>query len=190
MIIKGLFLVVLIMGVGESGHAQVWNSIQRDTSAFPVPWEGVWTGTLQIFFPGVAPREVPMRLEILPVDSLSWSWTLVYQANDVEDIRPYRLLPGKPEKGEWLIDEQNGIVLNGQVLGPVFVSRFEVGGQLLLARYGLEEDRIRFEILAGGMETTETGGAREGESPLEATPTVKGYKVNVYQKALLYRQGD
>ncbi len=187
---KALFILVLIMGTGICVEAQVWQSVQKDSSSFPVAWEGTWTGTLQIFFPGVSPREVPMRLEIIPEDSLSWSWTLIYQADHTEDRRPYRLLPVNPEKGRWQIDEQNGIVLGGQVFGPVFVSRFEVGGQLLLARYGLEDDAIRFEILTGGMDFEMTGGLQDGENPLEATPEVKWYNLNVYQKAILQRSYD
>ena len=185
-----MFLLVLILSISSSVRAQEWKTIQKDTSTFPLAWEGIWTGTLQIFFPGVAPREIPMRLEIIPEDSLSWSWTLVYYANDSEDRRAYRLLPVHPENGAWQIDEQNGILLGGQVLGPVFVSRFEVEGQLLLARYGLEADRIRFEILAGGMDVESTGGPQEGENPLEATPEVNWYHVNVYQKAILERSYD
>ena len=171
-----------------TGYAQQWNRVDRAVSTFPQQWEGTWTGTLQIHFPGAAPREVPMRLNIQPEDSQQWSWELIYNPGEQEDRRPYSLIPVDTVRGEWVIDEHNGIVLGGQVLGPVFVSRFEVGGQLLLARYGLEGDQLRFGILAGSMDGQETGGPQPDEPPLEATPMVTWYGVNVYQVALLRRE--
>ena len=131
-----------------------------------------------------------MSLSILPEDSLQWSWVLTYNPGETEDRRPYSLIPVDSIKGEWVIDEHNGIVLGCQVLGPVFVSRFEVGGQLLMARYSLENDQLRFEIIAGSMDGQETGGPQPDEPPLEATPIVTWFGVNVYQVALLNRRQE
>ncbi len=182
-------LLILSLSCCMSGTAwsQDWSTVHKDTSDFPLTWEGDWAGTLQIHFPGVAARNVPMQLEIHPLDSISWSWTLIYNPGEKEDRRAYDLLTAQPDKGEWLIDEHNGIVLGARVLGPVFVSRFSVGGQLLLARYELRGEVLHFEILAGSMDTTETGGPQEGEAPLEQTPIVNWYGLNVFQQATLYK---
>lgn len=185
-----LLLTMLFLGIARTGHAQDWSTVHRDTSDFPQNWVGDWAGTLQIHFPGVAAREVPMRLEIHPRDSVSWDWTLIYNQGEKEDRRAYSLVASKPDQGEWLIDEHNGIVLGARVIGPVFVSRFSVDGQLLLARYDLREGVLHFEILAGSMDVTETGGPQEGEAPLEQTPFVHWYGLNVFQQATLYNVSD
>lgn len=185
-----LYVLPFMFGVTTTTWSQDWSTVHRDTSDFPKTWEGNWGGTLQIHFPGVVAREVPMQLEIHPKDSISWSWTLIYNPGEKEDRRAYSLLPSKPDKGEWLIDEHNGIVLGARVIGPVFVSRFSVSGQLLLARYDLQGEVLRFEILAGSMDITETGGPQEGEAPLEQTPVVSWYGLNVFQQAVLYRLSD
>lgn len=185
-----VFVLSMLCTVTTTAWSQDWSTVPRDTSDFPTTWEGNWAGTLQIHFPGVAAREVPMRLEIHPQDSVTWSWTLIYNPGAKEDRRAYSLLSSRPDKGEWLIDEKNGIVLGARVIGPVFVSRFSVSGQLLLARYDLQGEVLRFEILAGSMDITETGGPQEGEAPLEQTPVVSWYGLNVFQQAALYRLGD
>lgn len=184
--------IVLLLGLAafpgsRTLQAQDWTTVENVQASFPADMEGNWSGTLSIHFPGVAPKKVPMALSIHPVDSVQWSWTIIYNPGDQEDRRPYALVPVDPEKGEWVIDEGNGIVLGGQVLGPVFLSRFEVGGQLLLSRYEASGDTLRFEIMAGPMDGNETGGSAEDQSTLEAIPPVTWYGIQVYQVALLTR---
>lgn len=149
---------------------------------FPHAWEGYWSGNLHIYMPGQPVRVVPMALEIEVLGDERWTWTLIYQPGEAEDRRDYTLQVVDPGLGLWEVDEHNGIILSARYLGGVFLSRFSVGEQLLLARYQLEGDQLLFEIVAGPeikqpANTPETGS--------DAIPAVYNLPVQVFQQARL-----
>lgn len=160
-------------------------SLSSDTGPVPFPqgWIGRWEGPLAIH-PQGSMKDVTMALEIGQADSLGWPWTLLYLVDGQEDRREYFLQPVNSLQGRWQIDERNGIVLGCRYLDRTLWSVFGVEGQLLQARYGLEGEMLRFEILGHGTAAHRTGGQPEAEGK-EAVPEVNWYEVVVFQQALL-----
>lgn len=183
-----LFLLFLSLGALTLNAQSYGGPAADDLSHFPSRWEGRWEGTLRIVFPTVRPREVPMALEILPLDSTNWHWRLVYNVRGEEDLRDYLLQPVKPKQGRWQIDEKNGIVLGARLIGRTLFSLFEVDNQMLLARYSLEDDHIRFEIVGSSLEPNLTGPPQAESPQIEAIPQVNWFEVGVFQQAILRKQ--
>lgn len=183
-------LVLAFIGIFGLLNAQPINYGPQpaDLSAFPTTWEGRWEGVLRIEFPGVRPRLVPMAIEILPIDSTHWHWTLIYDVKGQEDRRAYTLEPVHVRQGHWQIDENNGIVLGARLFGHHLFTQFEVEGQMLMARYSLEGDSLRFEITSASLEPHATGGPTGEDPQIEAIPEVKWYEVGVFQQAILRRK--
>ena len=149
---------------------------------FPAAWQGVWQGTLNIYGKVNKPMQVKMQLHILPADSGTWQWQIVYIPNDKPaDVRKYKLLVNDSAKGHYTVDEQNSIAINGRLFGNAFITRFAVSGSLLLIKYEWVDGDIRFEVTSGDREnTTETGN-----QPQNGVPPVYVYSVGTYQTAML-----
>ena len=83
------------------------------SATFPQSWTGNWKGELLWYKTGKAdPQKVNMELRIHPADSInSWSWQIIY-GSEMEDNRPYKLICKDTSKVHWVIDENNGIVLD------------------------------------------------------------------------------
>lgn len=131
-----------------------------------------------------------MALEILPMDSTNWHWRLIYNVRGEEDLRDYLLKPVKPKQGRWQIDEKNGIVLGARLIDRSLFSQFEVDNQMLLARYSLEGDHIRFEIIGSSLEPNLTGPPPPETPQIEAIPQVNWFEVGVFQQAILRKKQE
>lgn len=154
-----------------------------DTLVFPTTWQG----QLQIYSAKGLQQTVPMELDIQPMDtSVHWTWAITYGEDKVAGRRAYELTPVDTTIGRFEIDEKNSIVLDAQLLGTTFVSRFEVMGNLLTSVYEKKDDAILFTILMGNAtDKTETGG---GVMNGDTIPMVYSYQVGVLQRARLERK--
>ncbi len=157
-------------------------SIFAQDDSFPASWEGVWQGDLQVFKYGNEVQRIPMSLTILPLGTDGqYTWAIQY-GKDESGLRPYRLIPADPEKGQFAIDEQNGIVLDGFFQRDTYYSLFSVSGSLLQTRVQRDEDTLHYEITAGPMEALNTTGGQD------SIPAVDSYAVPTLQRAILLRQ--
>lgn len=188
--IRILFTLGYLTLLLVTANTQTYGPKIADQSHFPASWVGRWEGTLHIEFPGVRPRQVPMALEIMPIDSANWQWHLVYMVEGQEDRRPYVLQPVQVRSGRWRIDEKNGIVLGARLLGQTLFSLFEVDNQMLMARYSKEGEQIRFEITGGSLTPNKTGGPIDDKPSIEATPVVNWFEVGVFQQAILTKKKE
>lgn len=186
--IRSLYTLVFFTLLLPSVYAQSYGPKIADQSHFPAQWVGRWEGTLHINFAGVRPREVPMALEILPIDSANWEWNLIYMVEGQEDRRAYVLQPVQVRSGRWRIDEKNGIILGSRLLGQTLFSLYEVDNQMLVARYSKEGNQIRFEITGGSLAPNKTGGPVSDTPSIEAIPVVNWFEVGVFQQALLTKK--
>ena len=93
----------------------------------PSEWFGDWTGTLVIPSPK-ARQEVPMELHIHPIKGeQAYQWQIVYGAGDKKNVRNYKLIPQSDKAGVFVMDENNGILLDCRLTGTVMFSQFKVG---------------------------------------------------------------
>jgi hypothetical protein len=146
---------------------------------FPKNWIGKWKGNLS-WFQGLQERQgVPMELHILPADSTDqYTWRIIYGTTG-KDNRPYLLKPFNKERGHWLIDEQNSIVLDQFLLGNRFCGTFTVDGNTIMNCYELTGNNLLVEFYNFQEQPIViTGGG-------DSIPKVKTYGMRSHQRAIL-----
>jgi hypothetical protein len=154
------------------------------SSSFPLAWTGNWKGELQWFKTGAAqPQKVNMELRIHPADSTNkYTWQIIY-GSATEDNRPYTLIAKDTSGIHWIINENNGIVLDQFWVGEKFCGAFTVMNNTIVNNYRMENDKLLIEFYSIGAKPIATTGNGTDESP-----QVDSYKIGSYQKAVLTRQ--
>lgn len=117
--------------------------------SFPEKCEGVWKGKMQIYNQSKNISSVDIRMTISKIDSLSWTWKTEYISASLPVTKDYVLRIKNLEKGEFLIDEGNGIILNEQLIGNKMISVFDIKGLLLTSSYELIDNKLIFEVISG-----------------------------------------
>ncbi len=158
----------------------------QDQLTFPDSWCGDWTGQLEIYGALGLLREIPMSLSIQPTDSADlYTWKLVYGSGPESSVRPYQLKVIDRKSGQYVIDEQNTIVLQAYLLGGKLYNRFKVGDNLLLTTTEMVGDNLIFEVISGKDTPIKTTGGQMVDG--EEIPPVDAYEIMVRQRAILKR---
>ena len=79
----------------------------------------------------------------------TWTWKTQYISEKYPMTKDYQLKIEDPEKGYYLLDEGDGIVLRDYGFGDKIYSVFEVQGILLTSSYELKGDHLIFEVSSG-----------------------------------------
>lgn len=152
---------------------------------FPNQWLGIWEGELQIFKGQEVVQKVPMRVDNLGTDNPDvYIWALTYGPDTIAGRRNYLLKAKDRSRGVWEVDEQNGIFLEGKVVGNTFINVFTVMENTLISSMSVEKDEtMKFEIIVYTKESTSKTEdlVYEGEN----IPAVFSYSITGYQKAVL-----
>ncbi len=99
---------------------------------------GNWKGNIEWIVAGKPTQIFAMQLQISAADSANhYQWKIVYGDKE-NDVRPYTLKPIDTAKGHWIIDEHNGILLDGYIHGNSFHGAFTVQGSTIVDNYSLE----------------------------------------------------
>jgi hypothetical protein len=154
------------------------------SNGFPQNWEGNWKGEL-LWYKGAAkePRKVNMELRIHATDSLNkYSWQIIY-GSESKDNRPYSLIAKDTAKGHWVINENNGILLDQFWIAGKFCGAFTVGSSTIVNNYWMDNGKLMAEFYSISGKPIATTGKGTEDSPL-----VDSYKVATYQKAVLLRE--
>jgi hypothetical protein len=175
---KDLTAAILFLTLSIQASAQPGSEIN-----FPNAYFGIYKGELHIALTG-GPSIYPMEFHLQPTDTIGkYTYTLVYGAGDEQQWRNYTLLATDAAKGDYVVDENNGIFLDVKVLGNRMYSLFEVQGTLLTTIITFEEDQMVFEIVAARKESPRTSFA-ENEEKTE----VVSYPITTVQRAVLIKQ--
>lgn len=153
-------------------------------AALPEHWVGRWSGPSTSTAPGRPPLKFSMGLDIAPDGPGQWTWTITYDGAQGAQVRRYHLRSSGDDPGRFVIDENNGIVLQATLIDGSLYCPFSLGDQTLTAIYrpvspGTPEARIEFEVItfrAG--DGVDTGG-RSG------APAVRTWPVASLQRAVL-----
>jgi hypothetical protein len=150
---------------------------------FPKGWVGNWKGELQWFSGNTSePKKVNMELHIQPTDSGdNFTWQIIYGKASV-DNRPYLLMPKDTAKGHWVIDENNGIVLDQYWVAGKLSGAFSVQNSTIINNYWMEQGKLYVEFYNISVKPVSTTGKGTDESP-----SVNSYQIKSYQKAVLQR---
>jgi len=141
-------------------------------AAFPDSFVGSWKGELEV---STMPKPIGMTLDVARVPGTPrYTWTIRYEG---QPARPYELVPVDPARGQWAIDEKNGIVLDSFVAGGKLLSQFDVAANRVTSRYELTPN--------GDLELEMSMFSRQ---PLASTGHgVETFKLVNFQRALLHR---
>jgi hypothetical protein len=172
-----LVLLILIAIGGLSARAQ-----GDKQASFPDAYLGVYKGTLHINSPR-GTNELPMEFHLLPTKMEGeYYYTLVYGAGADRQERKYRLVEKDREKGLYVVDEDNGIVLDDKVVGNRMYSLFEVMGNLLTTFITFNEDHMVFEIVVSNRKEVNITHATADSTE------VSSYPISTVQRAVLQKQ--
>ncbi len=158
-------------------------SLQAQSNAFPKSWEGNWKGDLHWYKAGnTVPKIVNMELRVQPADSAdTWTWQIIY-GSEAEDNRPYKLVKKDTAGVHYVIDENNGIVLDQYWIADKFSGAFTVLNSTVINNYWMEDGNLMVEFYTLAAKPVNTTGYGTEDSP-----KVDSYKINGYQKAVLKR---
>lgn len=157
------------------------SKIARETEAlcdtvFPKCFIGNWKGKLQWMVAGKPTQIFTMQLRIQPTDSTNqYTWQIIY-ADDNKDNRPYILKPIDTAKGYWVVDENDGIILDSYVLGNCIHGAFTVQGNTIVDNYCVEGNTMKVEFLS-----IKLCDKKQSGKGTEETPVVDSYKISSYQ---------
>jgi hypothetical protein len=151
---------------------------------FPKDWLGSWSGKLDIYSGQNVVQQVSMRLNIHPTDRDSvWTWNICYGEDTIKGLRAYEIKVLNGEKGHYLIDEKNSILIDAFVQGNILISHFEVQSSHITSIYRRQDDELIFEIIVHkGDAIRSTGGTVVSG---EEIPPVQAYQITGYQRAIL-----
>jgi hypothetical protein len=157
------------------------------SNSFPACFIGNWKGQLQWMVAGKPTQTFTMQLRIQPTDSASqYTWQIIYGATSAplrtEDNRFYILKPVDTAKGHWVIDENDGIILDSYVHGNSIHGAFTVQGNTIVDNYTIENGKMRVEFF-----TIKLGDKKQSGKGTEEIPFVDSYKISSYQTGVLTR---
>jgi hypothetical protein len=144
-------------------------------------WEGHYKGKLAIQTQSKTSK-YHMEIIFLQLNDSTYNWTIIYGQDSMRQERKYRLK--KTGENQYVVDEQNGIVLSMNLMGNSFISVFEVQGNLIHARYTFQKSRVYFELTSSSSRS-ETGNLKPSKDSEENIPLVYSYKTMAYQTATL-----
>ena len=146
-------------------------------------WIGIWKGELKIhsYSDTDIRQTLPMELHINKTDSQRvWNWRIIY-TDSTKDDRKFLLRIDDYNKGNYIIDETDGILLEANLFGNKLISRFEVMNSLLEITYTLGGDKILFEVSSSKVKPTSVTQSQAEQID------VKSYEITSYQTAVLYK---
>lgn len=157
-----LSLVFLFVAAFQSPSSQ--------PNQLPSEWLGDWAGTL-IIPTAKTPQEVPMELHIHPLkNEVGYQWQIVYGSGDKKNVRNYKLIPQADKPGVFVMDENNGILLDCRLIGNVMFSQFKVGDVLLTSREELRDGKLFTEIITSRFGSPRVTGDKGKENEVHSYP--------------------
>ncbi len=171
-------LAILLITVTTDVISQNENSV-----SFPEDFFGIYTGTLHISSKS-GESDIAMEFHLLPTDTLGqYQYTLVYGAEDKKQERAYTLKEKNRAKGEYILDENNGIILHQKVIENRMYTLFEVGDNLLTTFITFEENYMVFDITFAPRAQKNTTYATDKEKT-----EVISFPITTVQRAVLKKR--
>lgn len=151
-------------------------------TTFPDDFCGLYKGDL-VITNNQGQQTVPMEFYLKKTDtSQVFSYKMIYKAASNPVEKNYKLIVKDKLKGEFVIDENNGILLEANFFDNTLHSVFEVQNSLIISTETFYEDRMVFKLVFSNM----TMSSRNEKT--EDVPMVVNYPVSVVQNAVLMKQ--
>ena len=174
---KLLFLIAVIC-ISNISIAQ-----EEKDKIFPDSYFGIYKGDLMISS-GKGQQNIPMEFHLLETDSLGkYDYTIIYGEGEKSQTRSYTLIEKDASTGNYILDENNGILLEAKVIFDKMFFIFEVNGSLITTYITYGDDQLVFEVVA-----TQTKDKTVSGGISEEIPEVYSYPVGLVQRAFLFKQ--
>jgi hypothetical protein len=150
----------------------------------PGDWIGSWYGILEIKNPKGTSYSINMELHLQKTDTANnWRYTIVYDDGEHRDERRYNLTKADSLPGLFIIDENNGILLNEVQMGNRMFQRFSVMDNVIYGITTYEKGKITWELISDNEKLSYQSGKGDEEIPFVTT-----YLPVNYQRAVLTKK--
>lgn len=154
----------------------------KSNDNFPKCFIGDWKGQLQWMINGKPTQTFTMQLRIKPTDSANqYFWQIIY-GDENKDNHPYILKPADTAKGHWIIDENDGIILDSYVHGNAIHGAFTVNGNTIVDNYKVENGKMYVEFFS-----IKLADKKQSGKGTEDIPFVDSYRISSYQTGVLMK---
>lgn len=179
LILVNLCNLVLAQNNGDKKNRKT--VVQKiNATTFPHTFIGNWKGKMQWMVAGKPSQTFSMQLRIQPADTAGqYTWQIIY-GDDNKDNRPYILKPVDTAKGHWIVDENDGILLDSYVHGNAVHGAFTVQGNTIVDNYKVENGKMYVEFFSIKLSDKKQSG-----KGTEETPFVDSYRISSYQTGIL-----
>jgi len=149
-------------------------------------WEGLYKGDIELYGVHDVKMTLKMELDIKKQSDSLYLWKITYDYKGKIDVRDYSIKCIDVGKGTYLINENNGILIDAYYKNKTLTSYFEVLEYTILSSYEKTSDSlITFDLFSMNSKKDRlSGGEKHNE---EEIPEVKSGLVNGRQRALLYK---
>ncbi|MGB1307333.1 MAG: hypothetical protein ACPG6B_00380 [Oceanihabitans sp.] len=156
---------------------------QNDSLQFPEDFYGIYKGDLHITN-ARGKQTIGMEFHLNKTDSIGkHQYMLVYIFDGKRQERKYNLIEKDVVKGEYIVDENNGILLDAKLIDNTLYFMFEVQNNLITTTARFYKTSMDFEITF-----TDTKQKKESGTSGEDAVRVTSYPISGIQKAHLTKQ--
>ena len=190
-----IFFGLMILACGSKSTQKAMTKVsqieqRKDTIVeylFPEDWLGIWSGTLEIYNQKGVTQSLEMGLEIEKTDTVDvYDWTIIYGSDSTAQRREYQLIAIDTSKGHYMVDEKNGIFLDGYHMHDAFVSVFEVMDNTLVIAYERNMEGMNFTVDV--FPSKEIGISGDTLINGQEIPEVKSFQYTGRQRAVLNKK--
>lgn len=154
---------------------------------FPEDWIGSYSGNMILGYVNQPADTIPIELEIKTlVEDSVWSHKMIYHSERFGEITKDYLIRivSKGNRKNYLLDEQNGIIMPRSLMDNCFYGTYEVDGMLYMNTLRYLDGKLIFDLYCSPKESVSRNNIEE-EGDLFV---VDSYKVTLHQTAVLSRK--
>lgn len=186
---KIIFLITLICMSSCMGQEKKTKRVSEDE--FPNvkqnilnDFVGLYKGNLNVSNYTGSLQNIPMEIQLKKTATEGeFSYEIMYLINNKKDIRKYMIKTIDLERGHYVIDQRNGLVLQGNLIHNTIFSTFEMNNNIMNSKLQFKnEGKIAFEIVVVTKQNGYDTGGKE-----KSGPAAKSYTTTIVQRALLTR---
>lgn len=149
---------------------------------FPQDWIGTYKGDMLIGNVGRLTDTIPVEYEMTTLEEDSiWTYKMTFYSEKYGTIvKDYKIVAkSKTNRQNYLLDENNGIVMEMTFMNGTFYGMYEVSNMTFVATMRYTEGNIYYDLFAAPM-ANPTVTETEGEESIQAT----SYATSLHQTAL------
>ena len=152
---------------------------------FPKDWLGSYKGDMLIANMGRPTDTIPVSYEMVTLEEDSvWSYKMTFFSEKYGTIvKDYKIVAtAKDDKNNYLLDENNGIVMEISLMDGTFYGMYDVMDMMFITTMKYTDGNIYYDLFAAPSADPMIT-ATEGEESIEA----KSYAPSLHQTALFIR---